>query len=261
MKHLTIEYIDKNRTVEKAQIILKTGGNLLLKGETGTGKTTLVHYLTEKLNIPLYEETLSQDTNRWNLIAQDIITKGTSKIRKGIVVNWLEEPESILFLDGFNYAPSNSISLMESLSDFRGTLRVHELSKVYKRTTKHYLIVAMNPFSKSGYTSTFRTNIATLRRFEPLTLDYLDEITETKLLNKINKDWDICRKLVSFAKKIRDNYKLGKLSMPITTGNLKKYVQMHNLGLEDKDILDIISGHFLEEERPTIRRLWGIELD
>jgi hypothetical protein len=46
---------------------------------------------------------------------------------------------------------------------------------VFKRTDKHWMVVGMNPAERAGYTGTFSMNIAQLRRFESLELQYLQQ--------------------------------------------------------------------------------------
>jgi len=258
-------YIGKNSELEISEKILKTVGNLRLIGETGVGKTTLVYKLAEKLNAVLFETVLTRDTSRWDLVATDVLKQGETQIRKGIILNWLEadqnEPKiknqpKILYIDGFNYAEPNIISLIESLADFRGNIFIPELNKEYFRTELHYLIISYNPSEKQGYSGTFIENIATLRRFEGLVIDYLPISKEVKLLQRFypeNYNW--CRKMVEIANKTRILYKNGELRLPLTTGNLINYAKLKKAGLEDSQILEIILSLFPENERSLVRSL------
>ena len=44
--------------------------------------------------------------------------------------------------------------------------------------------------------------------------------------------------------------------MPITTGNLMNYTGMKVLDMSDARIVSIACAHYLDEERPTVKRLW-----
>lgn len=226
------------------------------------GKTTFVHHIAEKIGLKLYEHNLTIDTNRWELVASNILDGGNSKVRKGIVLLWLEDKDGgILYLDGFNYAPANVISLVESLADWRESIYVPELNKKYKRGSKHYIIISNNPFDKIGYSGTHMINIATLRRFEPLWCYYLSIRAEVDMLMKHFDDYEWVRRLVEFADKVRTNYKEGKLTMPLTTGNLINYAKLKRDGLRDNKIVEIAVGHYLEEERPIVKKLFeNVEL-
>lgn len=251
-----VKFIDESGVVDDATKILKTVKNLCLIGETGTGKTLLGHTLADNLNVEIFELTLSIDTNRWELVASDVLEKGETKCRDGIVLMWLKAPKGILLINEFNYAPANVISLFESLADWTNKIYIPELQKEFVRGPEHYLIVTMNPYEKVGYAGTHQMNIATMRRFEPIYVHYLTAQEETKLLLQYFNDYDWTRKLVEFANKTRILYKQGKLTMPLTTGNLINYANLKALDMSDTRIISVATAHFLDEERPTVKRLW-----
>lgn len=237
--------------------ILKVNKNLCLIGETGTGKTLLGHKLGEVMgNIPIFEITLSIDTNRWELVASDVLINGATVVRDGIVLMWLKAKKGILLINGFNYAPANVISLFESLADWTSKIYIPEMQQEFQRSTEHYLIVTMNPYEKSGYAGTHQMNIATMRRFEPIYVHYLSPMKETELIQHYFNDYNWVRKLVEFAHKTRVLYREGKLTMPLTTGNLINYAGLKSLDMSDGRIISVACAHFLDEERPTVKRLW-----
>ena len=251
------DFIDESGIVDDAVKILKVVKNLCLIGETGTGKTLLAHHLDEYMgNLPLFELTLSIDTNRWELVASDILAKGETQVRDGIVLMWLKAKKAILLVNGFNYAPANVISLFESLADWTSKIYIPEFQQEFVRSPEHYLIVTMNPYEKSGYAGTHQMNIATMRRFEPIYVHYLTPMKETEVVQKHYNDYDWVRKLVEFASKTRTLYKEGKLTMPLTTGNLINYAGLKSMDMSDARIISIACAHFLDEERPTVKRLW-----
>jgi len=263
----SIEFVDNSGYIPKARAILEVVGNLRLVGETGTGKTTLVHKLAELLNVPLFETVLTEDTTRWDLLACDVLKAGETVTRNGIVLNWLLN-EGMCYLDGFNYAKASILSLLEPLGDFRGTVYIPELEKTFKRSNKHYLVISYNPAEKSGYSGTFLSNIATIRRFEGLVVDYLDATSEKRLISDLIKErattteakrdaYDFASKFVELARKTRDFYKRGKLRAPLTTGNLKNYALLFaTQNMHETDIIDIASSMYPEDERDQFKRLF-----
>jgi len=252
-----VEYIDEAKNIPLSEKILKNVGNLRLVGETGVGKTKLVHRIAEVTKMPLFEVVLTRDTSRWDLISTDILREGETRIREGIILLWLKAKQGILYLDGFNYAEPNIISLVESLADFRGSIWISELQATFKRSENHYLIISYNPSEKSGYSGTFIENIATIRRFEGIDVDYLTIRAETKLIKaKCKNDYEFARKWVEIADKSRTLYKEGKLRTPLTTGNLINYAKLHLDGVHDQDILRVASSLFSETERQTFQRLF-----
>jgi len=127
----------------------------------------------------------------------------------------------------------------------------------------------MNPSEKSGYTGTFLTNIAQARRFESIRMQYLSITSELKLLTGQNTEdsnmdltpvkanYRIIRKLIELAQKSRTLYSGGRLSMPITTGNVLNYVRIYESGLGEEALLDIITAMFRYDESAKIESLWG----
>lgn len=250
-------FIDEHEYIKRSMAILRTVGNLRLNGETGVGKTHLVYALAEKTGLPLYEVVLTRDISRWDLLAQDILESGTSKVRKGLILQWLESDGAIAYLDGANYCEPSIFSLVESLGDFRGNVYVPELQRVYKRTSEHYLIISFNPSEKSGYSGTYLMNIATMRRFEGLVVEYLSIQNETNLVKKICESYNFARKWVEIANKTRILYKRGTLRTPLTTGNLMNYAKLYKQEhLAEEEIIEIVKSLYPEEERNLVVRLF-----
>lgn len=254
------EFVDEGDYIDTSLKILQVAKNLLLSGETGTGKTLLAHclagILSKGTDLPFFELTLGVDTNQWELKASDILQSGDTKVREGIVLLWLKAKKGILLINGFNYAPANVVSLFESLADWTSKIYIPELQQEFARSPEHYLIVTMNPYEKAAYAGTHQLNAATLRRFEPLIVHYLTPQKETVLVQKYFNDYEWVRKLVEFANKTRTLYREGKLTMPLTTGNLINYAGLKALDMNDNRIISIACAHYLDEERPSVKRLW-----
>lgn len=276
-------FVDENYYERKAMAILRTVGNLRLIGETGVGKSTFVHYLTDEHDWELYEYPLSTDTSRWDLLAQDILTatkSGTETAERiGPIVEWLLVPKprdpkkpQVLFLDEFNYAQPNVLTLMNMLTDFRKQVYVNELkgspllrehgldpqNPMLKRTDQHYCVIGMNPAERAGYTGTFTMNIAQLRRFESLELKYIGQQTEITLLkDKTGIQHNEAKHLVTMANQTRALYRVGILTTPITTGNLENYAKLMVVEkLSETDVSEIMAAMYTEAERDTIMALW-----
>ena len=253
-----INFVDSHEYIPKAKAILEIVGNLRLVGETGTGKTTLVHKLSEIYDMPLFEIVLTRDITKWDLLASDVLIEGSTKTREGIILKWLRADKGILYLDGFNYAEPSILSLSESLTDFRESVWIPELGLEFKRSQNHFVIISYNPSEKSGYSGTFLENIATIRRFEGLIIDYIDRKDEIDLIRDANGgDYDFAVKFVEIARKTRDLYKRGKLRTPLTTGNLLNYAKLSDKkNLSEQDLIEIASSLYPEDERELFTRLF-----
>ena len=245
--------MDEHGYIEKGRAILEVVGNARFCGETGTGKTTLVHKLAELLGVNLYEVVLTRDVTKWDLLSCSELKNGSTETREGIILQWLNNKDGgILYLDGFNYAEPSIISLIESLADFRSNIWVPELSKTFTRTASHYLVISYNPSEKAGYSGTFIENIATIRRFEGLIVEYLSPQKERQLVTKFSGNYDFSAKFVEIAKKTRTEYENGKLRTPITTGNLLNYGKLYKNGMCEEDIIEIASSLFTAKEERNL---------
>jgi len=252
-----VEFIDSQNYVPKARAILETCGNLRLVGETGSGKTTLVHYIAQEYDFPLFEIVMTRDVTKWDLLSSEILKSGETQTREGIVLKWLKAEKGILYLDGFNYCEPSIMSLIEPLADFRGSVWIPELEMTFHRSEKHFLVISYNPAEKMSYSGTFLGNIATLRRFEGLIIDYLLPRDERRLIQKYCDDYDFVSKFVEIANKTRDLYKRGQLRSPLTTGNLINYARLYNeKNLAEEDIIEIASSMFSDDERDIFKRLF-----
>jgi MoxR-like ATPase len=247
-----IEFVDEHNYIEKARAILEVVGNLRLVGETGTGKTTLVHKLAELLEVPLFEIVLTRDVTKWDLLACDTLKAGNTETREGIIIQWLNSEKGLLYIDGFNYAEPSIISLLESLADFRGSVWIPEYKQEFTRTAHHYLVISYNPSEKSGYSGTFIENIATIRRFEGLIIEYLSPQKERELLKKFSGNYDFSAKFVEIAKKTRTEYEMGRLRTPLTTGNLINYAKLYKAKMAEEDIIDIASSLYTAKEERNL---------
>jgi MoxR-like ATPase len=290
---------DDGQYVRRAEAILKSVGNLRLVGETGTGKSTLVHHLCWKNNWELWEYQLTADTNRWDLLAEgtlgpdldehDKATGATkSGVRLGTICKWLMGPfeddnaKQVLFLDEYNYAQGSVMTLLNSLSDFRGSVHVPELmgspvelpnfdpkkGMINRIKGKHLIIIGMNPAEKAQYVGTIGMNIAQLNRFESLEVKYLQGDAETRtILRQVPemnnpKDKQQLAKWIALADLTRAHYDEGDLSTPITTRNIINYCRMYkdvnrkkgeiSEGMSETDVFEIMLSMYKKTERSVI---------
>ena len=258
-------FLDKRGYADVIDYILEDVGNLCLEGDSGCGKTQLVHDFCESRKLKLLETSLTADTTRWELVASDTLKSGTTEVRPGIVMEWLDcDPVKegyegvVMYWDGFNYASPNVTALLESLADFRGIIRIYEKKQVFKRSPRHYFIISMNPYEKAGYAGTFQSNIAQRRRFETIRMDWLDALDETELLAKrTGVEWEFARRMTAFAALTRNAYRNGELTVPVTTGNLINYCTFFKKGLDEETIINVACGLFLSEEEQKVHSFWG----
>ncbi len=256
-------FVDEHGYMNLFGKLLKNVGNVCLIGESGCGKTQLVHDYCSKTGTLLLETSLTADTSRSELV-------GKSSSSPGIILQWLEtDPletrdeqershETIMcYLDGFNYAVPSITALLESLADFRGMLRIPETGKVCFRSDKHLLVISMNPPEKGSYSGTFYGNAALRRRFETIRIRWIGPATEISLLmQRTGVSYGFARAFVEFANRTRDAYAKGELSAAITTGNLLNYATLYNDEVDENTIVMLAANLFREDEVSRVTGFW-----
>jgi MoxR-like ATPase len=215
---------------------------------------------------------------------QGIATK--SALRLGVVCRWLLGPyekkdaKQVLFLDEFNYAQPQVLTLLNSLCDFRDSIHVPELvgntdldepnldteGNIKRIKGKHLLIIAMNPAEKAQYVGTIGMNIAQLRRFESVEIKYLNWDSERQAiitaLPEIDNQSDLVevKNLMAIAAQSRKKYTNGEIGNPITTANIINYLRMYKdktKAMQRDDIRDTILSMYKESEQDAIKAIFG----
>lgn len=180
---------------------------LLLKGPTGCGKSQLVAFMAEKLNVPVIKVACNEDTSSADLLGRFLI-KGTEMIWQDGPVTRAVKKGAILYLDELAEAREDVIVALHPLTDHRRELYLDRTNEVIEAPVSFMCVASFNP----GYQKGFKElKPSTRQRFVNLVMNYLDKDMEAKLLverTKINAD--LAMKLVKLAEKIRA---MGELNL------------------------------------------------
>ena len=223
---------DSDRTdVEIVTRALELGMNVVLKGDPGVGKSFLIRYLCAQTNRPLYRMTLSETTYREDLVGHLHLVSGEGG---ETVTEWVDGPLTraareggILLLDEINAADANTVAALNSVMESRGT-RTLTIPQTGEQITPHEefrVAATANP----GFQGTYELNDAFEDRFRHIELEYLpvdvevDLVLEQSALDSGRRE-EIAR-LVEFAGRLREAYREGELSTPITTRELIRIAQ------------------------------------
>jgi nitric oxide reductase NorQ protein len=135
-----VTYIPQGNELDIAVACHELGLPLMLRGPTGTGKTTLVQYLSRHLQLPLIGEPCNEDT-----LASDLIGRNLREGWKdGSAARSLRFKDgAIYYLDELGEARPNSMVVVHELTDDRRTLDVNgELLKAPEGWT---VVASYNP--------------------------------------------------------------------------------------------------------------------
>ena len=203
---------------------------VLLKGETGTGKTTLVHELAHRTNNSLRQLNLNGNTTVDEIVGRTIITEAGTKFLYGIMIDAMKNGHWLL-LDELNAGlPEVLLALQQVLTDGKYTLVEHD-GEVVIAHPNFRVFGTMNP--PETYIGTNHLNPATLSRFGvTIEVEYPSdklelEIIKSKLPSKARTSDAEISEIVRLATDIRNGYKQQEYAYMLSTRDAISWCQIN----------------------------------
>lgn len=265
-----IQFENHKKLLEQTALCINKQLPLLLIGETGTGKTSLVRQLAHNTNNGFRRVNHNGGTTIEDITGRLLINeKGTYWI-DGVLIDAMKKGYWYL-ADEINASTADINFVYHSLLDDDGYIVLPENNGEIVRPHENFRFFAtMNP--ASDYVGTKELNRALLSRFIVLKTDYPPPKTEsTILVKRTGIKREIADKMIAFAGEVRSNHSKGKANFVLSTRELLqwggmfssygKYILsaemtiLNKVGGEDfESVKDLLALHFKTLDEPVSKK-------
>lgn len=223
-----IGFEDNKIPMEQVGIAMNNNLPVLLVGETGTGKTSLVRHLACRTHNAFVRVNHNGGTSVEDIVGRWLINeKGTHWV-DGILIDAMKKGHWYL-ADEINAASAEINFVYHSLLDDDGRVVLVEKDHEVIIPHKNFRFFgAMNP--PTEYAGTKELNKALLSRFAVVKIDFVPPKVEAKILvERTGIDQAVADKMVAFASQIRMAHVKQKVRFVISTRELLMWAQMYKV--------------------------------
>lgn len=213
---------------------LEKGNHIMLKGETGTGKSELAKHIAQETNRPAWQVNFSEETRISHILGHYEVYEenGANEMRwvNGALLDAIEQG-GIFIADEINAADGAITMLLHSATEKEdATITVPERGDTVEVHDNFRMIGTMNP----RYAGTRQQNRAFKNRFFEMEMDYLETSTETDVVmskSDLHSTYkETVRSVVSLAGDLREDYERGNISTPVTPRDLIRIAEFMENG-------------------------------
>lgn len=229
--------------VEETKVLLlglELRDRILLTGETGTGKTSLVEQVAARLNYNIVKINFDGAITRQDLIGEWVVKGKQMQFQYGVLVHAFKMPGTIIILDEWDTISGEcAFVLQRPLQKDDGKILVMETGgELVPLHEDNCIVATANTCGQGDDTGLYShgtkiQNYSQLNRFNlTIKMKYLDPKNEEEMIQKRHPDLSQpeCAALVKAINMVREAYVNGELSAPLSPRDLinwaDKYIKM-----------------------------------
>jgi cobaltochelatase CobS len=263
-----IPFKEDKKIMEQMGISLHNRIPILLVGETGTGKTSLVRHLAHRTNNAFVRVNHNGGTTVEDIIGRYVLDKDGMKWVDGILITAMKNGYWYL-ADEINAASADiNFAYHQLLDDDAKVIVVEKGDEVIIPHPNFRFFASMNP--SSDYAGTKELNKALLSRFSVVKIDYQSPKDEQEILVvRTGIDKKVAESMVRFAAEIRILQSKQETTFVLSTRDIIMWAQMYkfygkyipsaetsvlNKVVEDESeaIKDMLAIHFKALDEGTV---------
>ncbi len=227
---------------------------ILIKGPTGCGKTRLISYMANKLELPLFTVACHDDLTAADLVGRHLMEGGETFWQDGPLTSAVRQG-GICYLDEIVEARKDTTVVLHPLSDDRRILPIDRTGELLEAPDNFMLVVSYNP----GYQNLLKgMKPSTKQRFISLRFDYPKKDVEIDVVSRQSGvDKLLAGKLVEMAHMLRE-LKEHDLEEAVSTRLLIYTATLVKAGL---DLPSAVKSAMLEpmsDDQETIDALYEV---
>lgn len=221
-------YEDSENIIEKIAIAIDKNIPVLLVGETGTGKTSLVRYLAKRTNNCFRRVNHNGATTSDDILGKILLNKRGTYWVDGVLIECMKKGYWYL-ADEINVAsPEINFIYHSLLDDDKCVILSENQGEIIKTHPNFKFFGAMNP--PTNYAGTKELNKALLSRFLVIKTDFPSPVAENKILTgRTNIAPDVAKRMIKFAVDIRSTQKKGQVEFILSTRELLFWATLYQL--------------------------------
>lgn len=221
------KYEDTNGVLESIAVAMGEKMPVLLVGETGTGKTSIVRHLAKITNNGFRRVNCNGGTTPEDLVGRILINERGTYWIDGVLTDAMRKGYWIL-LDEINSASAEILFTIHSLLDDDGYIVLAENNGEVVRPHKNFrFFAAMNPSDKGEYSGVRDLNRALMSRFVVVRTDFPNPETETRILvERGGVGPEAAERMVEFAVQIRAMKQKEKSDFTLSTRDLIQWAKL-----------------------------------